>query len=276
MKLRITSDWHLNSYAHHYRGVFETDEEMSKAWQDKFLPVMADDAEQTLIVAGDIGHGLNSHFVSRVLSDLQQRFHNIIFVYGNHDFYSQDLLKDGETLILPRGIQGTQFSLRGYDDAVDIHATTLWTDFDGGQPQVMNLISRGLSDYRYIRGQSGFINPKEIYDAHNDQLDWLMNRTTDTKLDQRRSVIVTHHAPSAKSVSPGYAGDPYNPGFVSNLDDFVAASGAILWVHGHVHSNHDYMIGDTRVVCNPVGYTGSSNGDFENDGGYNPTFVIEL
>ena len=27
-----------------------------------------------------------------------------------------------------------------------------------------------------------------------------------------------------------------------------------LWIHGHVHNNFDYMIGDTRVICNPRGY----------------------
>jgi predicted NBD/HSP70 family sugar kinase len=26
------------------------------------------------------------------------------------------------------------------------------------------------------------------------------------------------------------------------------------WVHGHTHSTHDYMIGNTRVLCNPRGY----------------------
>jgi hypothetical protein len=27
-----------------------------------------------------------------------------------------------------------------------------------------------------------------------------------------------------------------------------------LWTHGHTHELFDYMIGDTRVVCNPRGY----------------------
>jgi predicted phosphodiesterase len=29
-----------------------------------------------------------------------------------------------------------------------------------------------------------------------------------------------------------------------------------LWVHGHMHNASDYMLGTTRVVCNPRGYTG--------------------
>ena len=28
------------------------------------------------------------------------------------------------------------------------------------------------------------------------------------------------------------------------------------WIHGHTHDACDYMIGDTRVLCNPRGYIG--------------------
>ena len=27
-----------------------------------------------------------------------------------------------------------------------------------------------------------------------------------------------------------------------------------LWTHGHTHEDFDYMIGSTRIVCNPRGY----------------------
>jgi hypothetical protein len=29
-----------------------------------------------------------------------------------------------------------------------------------------------------------------------------------------------------------------------------------LWTHGHTHHKFDYMIGETRIVCNPRGYEG--------------------
>ena len=34
----------------------------------------------------------------------------------------------------------------------------------------------------------------------------------------------------------------------------LADAGARLWLHGHTHSARDYVIGTTRVVCNPRGY----------------------
>jgi hypothetical protein len=29
-----------------------------------------------------------------------------------------------------------------------------------------------------------------------------------------------------------------------------------MWTHGHTHHEFDYMVGSTRVVCNPRGYIG--------------------
>jgi Icc-related predicted phosphoesterase len=42
-----------------------------------------------------------------------------------------------------------------------------------------------------------------------------------------------------------------------------------LWVHGHVHSQSDYMIGRTRVVCNARGHV-------EDPSGFDPAFVVSV
>lgn len=66
--------------------------------------------------------------------------------------------------------------------------------------------------------------------------------------------MVTHHAPSLRSVPTEWRDDLMSAAYASNLDWLVEESGAALWVHGHIHSSADYMIGRTRVVCNPRGY----------------------
>jgi len=39
------------------------------------------------------------------------------------------------------------------------------------------------------------------------------------------------------------------------LDQFILdRPGIKLWTHGHTHEDFDYMLGSTRVVCNPRGY----------------------
>ena len=48
-----------------------------------------------------------------------------------------------------------------------------------------------------------------------------------------------------------------NGAYHSDLTEFIMDRPEIkLWVHGHMHDDFDYMIGDTRVVCNPRGYIG--------------------
>ena len=49
-----------------------------------------------------------------------------------------------------------------------------------------------------------------------------------------------------------------NGGYHSDLSEFILDHPEIvLWTHGHTHEPMDYMIGTTRVVCNPRGYAGS-------------------
>ena len=48
-----------------------------------------------------------------------------------------------------------------------------------------------------------------------------------------------------------------HPGSYSDLSEFILdRPGIKLWTHGHTHENFDYMIGSTRIVCNPRGYDG--------------------
>jgi hypothetical protein len=65
------------------------------------------------------------------------------------------------------------------------------------------------------------------------------------------------------SCSCGWTADPrparfkhdrLSAAYASHLDELVAASGAGLWCHGHTHASCDYVIGTTRVLCNPRGY----------------------
>jgi Icc-related predicted phosphoesterase len=75
------------------------------------------------------------------------------------------------------------------------------------------------------------------------------------KFDQK-FVVVGHHAPSKMSTHPRYADEVImNGGYSTALDEFIMDHPQIkLWTHGHTHEDFDYMIGSTRIVCNPRGY----------------------
>ena len=55
----------------------------------------------------------------------------------------------------------------------------------------------------------------------------------------------------------------------SYLTELIERYQPTLWVHGHVHNSSDYLVGKTRVLCNPHGY-GTENPDF------NGALVVEL
>jgi Icc-related predicted phosphoesterase len=73
--------------------------------------------------------------------------------------------------------------------------------------------------------------------------------------DRARSVVITHRAPSLKSVATGKETDLISAAYVSKMDDFIAEHGPALSVHGHVHENRDYVIGSTRILNNAFGST---------------------
>ena len=71
-------------------------------------------------------------------------------------------------------------------------------------------------------------------------------------------VVVGHHSPCKQSTKPQYEKDVIvNGAYSSDLTEFILDHPEIkLWTHGHTHHEFDYMIGSTRIVCNPRGYDG--------------------
>jgi len=149
---------------------------------------------------------------------------------------------------------------------------TLWTDFGLlGDPAFSQMLAQmGMSDYHVIRHHSGggVLEPGETRRLHEQTIGWL--RVQAQAHRRRKLVIVTHHAPSARSVHARFSANPLNPGYASNLEQLVEESQAALWIHGHVHHAADYRVGQTRVLSNPRGYPE------EPEHGFNPGLVVEV
>ncbi|GJE04655.1 hypothetical protein [Methylobacterium isbiliense] len=111
--------------------------------------------------------------------------------------------------------------------------------------------------------------PEHALDRHWESILILRAALQCADAERSRTVVVTHHAPSRRSIHPSCAGDPLNPAFASDLDHLIKAARPALWVHGHVHSSFDYRISTTRVICNPKGY-GAENLSFD------PELVVDV
>jgi hypothetical protein len=55
-------------------------------------------------------------------------------------------------------------------------------------------------------------------------------------------------------VAPEHKGNRLNSAFATELGDFIADSRIDAWIFGHSHANEEAIIGNTRIVCNQLGY----------------------
>lgn len=102
--------------------------------------------------------------------------------------------------------------------------------------------------------EASHFSPEDAYDDHKKMVGYIQS-VIEGKFDQK-FVVVGHHAPSKLSTHPRYKHDELmNGAYSSSLDEYILEHPQIkLWTHGHTHEDFDYMVGSTRIVCNPRGY----------------------
>jgi len=248
MRLHILSDLHLEF------APFE-------------MPVVDADV---VVLAGDVDVGHNG--LKWIRAAIPQT--PVIYVLGNHEFYGQTLPKLTDELCQEASGTNVHVLENSRIDLGDVTflGATLWTDFAlNGDPVLGGLVAeQGMNDFRQIRTSPGYRKLRASYlrRLNADSVLWLKNEAEACR--GRKLVIVTHCPPSARSISPVYAGEPLNAAFASNLDALVADSGALLWIHGHTHSAADYTIGRTHVIGNPRGYPREAGSAFK------PELVVEI
>jgi predicted phosphodiesterase len=217
-----------------------------------------------IVLAGDIARP------AEACAWAQRLGRPVIYVAGNHEFYGGSL--DGTLAALRQHCAGTQVRLLEEDawifDGVRFLGATLWSDFSitgAGEPreqaerQALTLI-RDFSRIRAEAASERLFSPADSIALFRRSAAWLQ-RQLDQPFDGP-TVVITHHAPSARSIHPRFAGSPMNACFVSNAEHLMDGERARLWIHGHTHDSFDYTLAGTRVLCNPRGY--AKNGAIEN------------
>jgi hypothetical protein len=252
------------------------------------LPELETDKDDILVLAGDIGVVENPSSLKCVKPWIP-RFKHTIMIQGNHELYGSSLLRalPKQKEIFKDEIASGKCSVVNNEivrvDNISFICATLWTNYNGGNPYVMEAVRSGLNDYNYIRtGDYGApylrkIVPRDIFSEFVTSHHFIFDSVAKEKAAGQKTVVATHHGPSRKSIHPHYEGDIVNWGYVSELDQEIMDNGPNLYVHGHVHSSFDYMIGDTRVITNPRGYVRVYNGQqFPENGDFNPILRIEV
>ena len=203
------------------------------------------------------------------------RFPHVIYIVGNHEHYHGDFrdtithLRDRLGYLVNLHILDKQMVQLG---GVSFIGGTLWTDMNNEDPITLFHMTSMMNDFRCVMNSNRVVNfknhegkfatriakfsPDDAVVDHKEMLDYI-RVMIEGKFDQK-FVVVGHHAPSKQSTHPRYADEVImNGGYSSSLDEFIMDHPQIkLWTHGHTHENFDYMIGSTRIVCNPRGYDG--------------------
>jgi len=196
------------------------------------------------------------------LSRCSFQFPHVIYIAGNHEFYhgrwkaSLDHLRE-ECNKFPN-VYFLEREVKVINDVTFIGAT-LWTDCNKGDPLTLHALTDMMNDYRIIRNdEHGFtkLRPAHSMYRHQQTMGYLKSILPDMK--DKTVVFAGHHTPSHQSIHDRYKGqDLMNGGYHSDLSEFILDHPQIkLWTHGHTHEPFDYMIGETRIVCNPRGYSG--------------------
>ncbi len=222
-----------------------------------------------VILAGDIGVGVRG--VRWAKEAFGER--PVVYVPGNHEYYRNAIPALTEKLRIEAAGSNVHVLGNGVVEfgEISVLGSTLWTDLalNGNSTIGAAAVADAMVDFKLIRLSPQYrrLRPADTVVFHRRAVNWLRS-----ELSSRggESIVVTHHAPSAKSLSPIYEGDPVNAAFASDLEPLVNEFKPSLWVHGHSHHSVDYCLGATRVLCNPRGYPDEQRGKFD------PGLVIEI
>lgn len=255
MKIAITSDEHLEFADHDFENT---------------------DNAEVLILGGDIlvvnslgdrnannivGENTKSQQWHGFMQRCAQRFPHVVMIMGNHEHYhgnfSSSARKLKEAFAYLPNVHVLDNETWTHQDVTFVGGT-LWTNMNNSDALTLYHIGTMMNDFRVIwyEGKGRKFRPVDAFEEHVKFTQYVQT-VVEGRFDQK-FVVVGHHAPSKLSTKPQYQDDYImNGGYSSDLSEFILDHPQIrLWTHGHTHDEFDYMVGSTRVVCNPRGYEG--------------------
>lgn len=237
----------------------------------EFMPEPADfsipvtDAD-VIVIAGDIGVQGDIRYIDWVLDETRGK--PTVVVAGNHEPYLSTL----------------QFSIRNWQSATrgtHVHflerevaevggarflGATMYTDYElyGDRAVAMCCAEIGLNDHRLVRLEPELERflPGDALQNHRQSRQFMEAELAKTYTG--KTIVVTHHAPSPRSLTRSSRPEALAPAYASNLEALMARYEIAIWFHGHLHHSADYYVHHTHVLCNPRGYWPSQlNPDFD-------------
>lgn len=235
MKIQLVSDLHLEHW---------------HPWHLRILTKISPGSD-VLVVAGDLiaMASFTDPELDEVWRILSEKADHVLYVPGNHEYYGSDARRADDRIASMLSRSPSNVHLLS-PSSTFLHldrrfvGCSLW--FPSRQQDA--LYQRQLNDFNVIRGFVPW-----VYETNQRHVDFL------TSTVQPQDIVVTHHLPSQLSVDRQYKSSPLNGFFVCPMDELILSKRPALWLHGHTHVSADYVLGETRIVCNPMGYPGEAS-----------------
>lgn len=253
------------------------------------ITLQNDNEADVLVLSGDICTAKDLEVTDSILSSAKtdrfleffgtcsKNFPHVVYVMGNHEHYHGDYATSIHTLKAAlKSYENIHVLDKEFWDHGDYRfmGGTLWTDMNSEDERTMSYVHDRMNDFRICANSNRVVNyrsfeegkakfherpaklsPQDALEDHKAMMRFLEDTYKDTP-PWMNVIVCGHHAPSKLSEHPRYKSEYLmNGAYNSNLDQFILdRPGIKLWTHGHTHEDFDYMIGSTRIVCNPRGY----------------------
>lgn len=233
MKLHLLSDLHLDH---------------DKKLDEAFLKNLKEQPDiDVLVLCGD---NFSIHRKKRT-EDLFKRlldcYREILFVPGNHEMWRATPAEVHETLFyIEESSCGRVHSFitpshcyagRNHDQH-RFFGGTLW--YPQPKPNQIPM----FRDHEEVRTPWAW-----FYDQYNH---------FDTKIQKlgslKDTIVISHHLPTPAAVADKFKHNPNNHFFMADMDHIIYDQEPKLWLFGHTHTRMDFVVHNTRLVCNPRGY----------------------
>ena len=240
---------------------------------DPAIPALAPDAD-AVIVAGDLAP-YTPGLLARV-RDAWRHARHVLYVAGNHEYYGHDLDEAAEALAADCDAAGITLLDPGTADlgVTRVIGATLWTDFglDGDPGVAMMMADRQINDFSgaiWTNGADAPFTAAASAERHTRERTFIEDALFGAAPGP--AVVVTHHAPTPRSIHPRYRTSALNGAFASDLETVIGRHQPALWIHGHVHDAVDILLGETWVLANPRGYPGEGRRN-----GYRADLTVDI
>lgn len=249
MKIALLSDLHLDHYSAKAAGLLD------------HLRTLCLDGD-VCVLAGDIADGRFPDQYQELFEGLRKWYSHVIIVTGNHDYYKTSLEGAHHSIALAIANLGDVGSVHHlHRNSVKIgnrtfHGHTMWYRTAPGN----DAYEHWMNDIHFIQGLRDF---RELENGY-----WENFVADNVKAGD---VVITHHLPSLLSVPPRFKRSETNRFFVCDMELEIKRLKPALWLHGHTHDAVDYILHDTRVVCQPRGYPREKS---HGPRGYQPKLIV--